>query len=349
MYVYIFLRKGVYPGRVNPLSFMKRNSRTLITTAGIAFLLVLLVICTGCTQQPAAQATVTPTATTAPATVSTTNVPTAVSTPVATPVTTVMSTPKPTVPPGGVQKVKVSGSTTVLPVAQNAADALMDANPAYDIQVSGGGSSVGITSVGEGTSDIGMSSRDVKAAEMTKYPALKIYTVANDGIAVIVNPANTVNALSLQEIKGIYKGEYNNWKQLGGPDMTIVVVGRDSASGTREYFFEAVMNKENFVSSMLEKNSNGAVKQTVQQTPGAIGYVSIGFLDPAVKALQIRVKDTLITANSANVRNKTYPISRALYMITKGEPSAASKAYLDFVMGPDGQKIVTEEGYVPIL
>lgn len=300
---------------------MKTRSRTILTVGAIALLLVLLVVSTGCTEQHAGPST---------------------------PGTPTHGTPQPTAAPGAIQKIKVSGSTTVLPIAQQAAEAFMDEHANFDIQVTGGGSSVGITSIGEDTSDIGMSSRDVKATEMTKYPGLKIFTIANDGIAVIANPQNTVSALSLQEIKGIYKGELTNWNQVGGPDMTIVVVGRDSASGTREYFFEAVMNKEDFAPGMLEKNSNGAVKQTIQQTPGAIGYVSIGYLDSDVKALDIRQNGTTVSPTIENVMGKSYPVSRALYMMTNGEPSAAEKAFLDFILGPEGQKLVKEEGFVPL-
>ncbi|OPY40875.1 MAG: phosphate ABC transporter periplasmic substrate-binding protein PstS [Methanoregulaceae archaeon PtaU1.Bin222] len=300
---------------------MKTRSRTILTVGAIALLLVLLVVSTGCTQQQA--------------------VPSTTATPT-------HATPQMTGAPGGIQKIRVSGSTTVLPIAQKAAEAFMDAHASFDIQVTGGGSSVGITSVGEDTSDIGMSSRDVKSSELTKYPGLKVFTIASDGIAVIVNPRNTVSALSLEEIKSIYKGEITNWNQVGGPDMTIVVVGRDSASGTREYFFEAVMNKEDFAPGMLEKNSNGAVKQTIQQTPGAIGYVSIGYLDSEVKALDIRKDGTTVSPTIENVMAKTYPVSRALYMMTNGEPSAAEKAFIDFILGPVGQQLVKEEGFVPL-
>jgi len=300
---------------------MNTRSRTIFTVGAIALLLVLLVVSTGCTDQQAAHST---------------------------PGTPTHATPQSTAAPGAIQKLKVSGSTTVLPIAQKAAEAYMDTHANFDIQVTGGGSSVGITSVGEGTSDIGMSSRDVKSSEMTKFPTLKVFTIASDGIAVIVNPQNMVSALSLDEVKGFFKGEYENWNQLGGPDMAIVIVGRDSASGTREYFFEAVMNKEDFASGMLEKNSNGAVKQTIQQTPGAIGYVSIGYLDSEVKALGIMQNGTTVSPTIENVKNKSYPISRALYMITEGEPSSAEKAFLDFVIGEEGQKLVAEEGFVPV-
>ncbi|MDD4254860.1 MAG: phosphate ABC transporter substrate-binding protein [Methanofollis sp.] len=246
------------------------------------------------------------------------------------------------------ESLSVTGSTTVLPVAQKAAEAYMDTDLQADIQVSGGGSSVGVQAVGEGTADIGMASRDLKDSEKEKYPDLVQHVVAKDGIAVIVHPANTVETVTTAQVKAIYQGAITNWKELGGPDMAVVVVGRDSASGTREFFQEAVMNKEDFVPSQLEKNSNGAVKQTIAQTPGAIGYVGLGYIDPTVKALKVDVNGTAVKPTVAAVVSGDYPIARSLNMFTKGEASGLAKEYLDFIVSPEGQKIVEEEGFVPV-
>nr|WP_245529339.1 phosphate ABC transporter substrate-binding protein [Methanofollis liminatans] len=255
------------------------------------------------------------------------------------------TTPSTTAAPT-VQSISVTGSTTVLPIAQKAAESYMDANAYADIQVSGGGSGAGVQAVGEGTADIGMASRDLKAAEKEKYPDLVQYVVARDGIAVIVNPAVAVNSLTTEQIKAIYTGETKNWKELGGSDMTIVVIGRDSSSGTREFFSEKVMEKADYVSTQLEKNSNGAVKQTVAQTPGAIGYVGLGYLDATVKALKIDADGTLVEPSIETVTSGDYPIARTLNMFTKGEASGLSKDYLDYILSPAGQKIVEEEGFV---
>lgn len=254
--------------------------------------------------------------------------------------------PSPTAPQ--VTTLKVTGSTTVLPIAQAAADAYMADYATADIQVTGGGSSVGVQAIGEGTADIGMSSRDLKSEEKTKYPNLVVTTIANDGIGVIVNPANTVTSLTLAQVKEIYKGNVTNWKDVGGPDQVIVVVGRDSASGTREFFYESVMKKEDFVPTQLEKNSNGAVKQTIVQTPGAIGYVGLGYIDADVKAVPIIVNGQPVEPTIENVVAKTYPISRPLLMITQGAPSGLAKDYIDFILSPAGQQIISDEGFVPI-
>ncbi|WP_235809609.1 phosphate ABC transporter substrate-binding protein [Methanofollis ethanolicus] len=246
------------------------------------------------------------------------------------------------------ETISVTGSTTVLPIAQKAAEAYMDTHQQADIQVSGGGSSVGVQAVGEGTADIGMASRDLKDSEKQKYPDLVQHVVARDGIAVIVHPSNTVETITTAQAKAIYQGAITNWKEIGGPDMAVVVVGRDSASGTREFFQEAVMNKEDFVPTQLEKNSNGAVKQTIAQTPGAIGYVGLGYIDDTVKALSVDVNGTTVEPTVAAVVSGDYPIARSLNMFTKGEATGLAKEYLDFILSPEGQTIVEEEGFVPV-
>ncbi len=244
--------------------------------------------------------------------------------------------------------IKVTGSTTVLPIAQLAADAYMGTHPNADIQVTGGGSSVGVQAAGEKTADIGLSSRDVKSDELKKYPNLVITTIGKDGVALIVHPSNTINGLTATQIKDIYTGNYTNWKEVGGPDLAIVVVGRDSASGTREFFSEKVMHKGPFTSTQLEKNSNGAVQQTIAQTPGAIGYVGLGFIDNTVKAVKVDTNGALVEPTIANVLNGSYPLSRSLYMITNGQPTGLTKAYIDYVLSPKGQSILEKEGFVPV-
>ena len=251
-------------------------------------------------------------------------------------------------PAAETETISVTGSTTVLPLAQIAAEAYMETHPEADIQVSGGGSSVGVTAVGEGTAEIGMASRDLKSSESGAYPELVQHVVAKDAIAIIVNPSNTVSDLTVAQIKSIYLGESTNWKDVGGPDETIVVVGRDSASGTREYFLESVMNKEDFTTGQLEKNSNGAVRQTVAQTPGAIGYVGLGYIDATVKAVPVNTGNGLVEASVATALSGEYPIARGLNMFTVGEPTGLTADYLAFIMSPDGQALVAEEGFVPI-
>lgn len=255
---------------------------------------------------------------------------------------------------GQKQTIKISGSTTVLPIVQKAADEYMTAHPDADIQISGGGSGVGIKAIGAKTVDIGMSSREVKESEMASYPGLVVTTVAQDGIAVIVNPANEIQFITLDQIADIYLGKITKWTEISsanvpGTNNQIVVIGRDSASGTRSYFDEVILKGETATNKMLEKNSNGAVLQTVAQTPGSIGYVSIGFVSEDVKPVAIWYKsDKIVAPTLENVKTRTYPVSRDLYVITNGAPSGLAGDFISYILGPDGQKIVADEGYVTV-
>jgi phosphate transport system substrate-binding protein len=252
------------------------------------------------------------------------------------------------------QTIRISGSTTVLPIVQKAADQYMAAHSNADIQVSGGGSGVGIQAIGAKTVDIGMSSREVTAAEKAKYPSFVVTSVAQDGIAVVVNPVNTLQFITLDQVKNIYLGKITKWSEITGADVPgtnnqIVVIGRDSASGTRTYFDETVLLKATPTKQMLEKNSNGAVLQTVAQTPGSIGYISIGFVSKDVKALPIWYNaNKIVPASIENVKDKTYPVSRDLYVITNGQPSGLAGDFIQYILSPEGQKIVADEGYVTL-
>jgi phosphate transport system substrate-binding protein len=255
---------------------------------------------------------------------------------------------------GQTQTIRISGSTTVLPIVQKAADQYMATHPDADIQVSGGGSGVGIQAISAKTVDIGMSSREVTKDEMAKNPGFVVTSVAKDGIAIVVNPANTIPYITLDQAKNIYLGKITKWTEIGGAGIPgtnnqIVVVGRDSASGTRTYFDETILAKATPASKMLEKNSNGAVLQTIAQTPGSVGYISIGFVSKDVRALPIWYNaQKIVPATLDNVKTRTYPVSRDLYVITNGQPSGLAGDFIRYILSADGQKIVADEGYVPL-
>jgi len=326
----------------------KRSSYVFVTVCLAALLLVSL-LAAGCTDTSKS----TTSATTASATAVSTPAATAAATAASTVASTAAATPAAT-SSGQKQTITISGSTTVLPIVQKAADQYMAAHSDADIQVSGGGSGVGIQAIGAKTVDIGMSSREVTSAEKAKYPAFNIITVAHDGIAVIVNPQNEIQYITPDQVKNVYLGKVTKWTEISGANVpntnnAIVLVGRDSASGTRSYFDESVLLKATPSSKMLEKNSNGAVTQTIAQTPGAIGYVSIGYVSSDVKAVPIWYNaDKIITPSAATVKDKSYPLSRDLYIITNGQPSGLTKDFIDYILSADGQKIVADEGYVPI-
>ncbi len=324
---------------------MKRPT-TMIVILSLAGLLVLGLFTAGCTSN----GTTTTVATTVPAasptgiaslqaSVSTTGAPITTTAPVST---------------GKKETLRISGSTTVLPIVQKAADQYMVVHPEADIQISGGGSGVGIQAIGARTVDIGMTSRELTKDEMAKYPGFVVTTVAQDGIAVIVNPANEIQYITLDQVKGIYLGSITKWTQITGANVPgtnnqIVVIGRDSASGTRMYFDETLLLKVTPTKMMLEKNSNGAILQTVAQTPGSIGYVSIGFVSKDVKVLPIWYNaQNIVSPTIDKVKTKTYPVSRDLYIITNGQPGGLTGDFIRYILGPEGQKIVADEGYVTL-
>jgi phosphate transport system substrate-binding protein len=242
--------------------------------------------------------------------------------------------------------ITIRGSTTVLPIAQNAAEVFMDRNADVDISVQGGGSGVGVASIIDGTCDIADSSREVKENEIKEAQSrginLKANIVAMDGIAVIVHPSNTVAEISKEQIKNIYTGKFSNWSALGGADKKIVVVSRDIASGTFEAFNKLALNKEKVRPDALMQASNQGVATTVANTPLAIGYIGLGYLSSKVKALKV---DNVIPSEET-VLSKEYALARPLYMYTNGEPKGVVKEFIDFILGEEGQKLVEEIGFV---
>ena len=240
------------------------------------------------------------------------------------------------------ETISIAGSTTVLPVAQAAAEEYMNQHSNADIQVSGGGSGVGATSVIGGTADIGMLSRDLKASEK-EGNTLKEFVVGKDGIALVGHPSNTVSDLILEQVKAIYQGTITNWNEVGGADSEIVLIGRDSSSGTREFFTEFVLDKEDAAKEMQELNSNGAVAQAVSITPGAIGYVSLEYVDDSLKAFSIGG----VAPTVDNVISGIYEINRPLLMITNGEPEGLAADYLAFILSEEGQQILKDSGFIP--
>jgi len=244
------------------------------------------------------------------------------------------------------KKVIIEGSTTVLPIAQAAAETFMRQNPETDIVVRGGGSGVGIASLIDKTCDIADSSRAIKDSELDKAVTNGVdpraHVIAMDGIVLIVNPANSLNALSKKQIKDIYTGSISNWKELGGNDEKIVVVSRDSSSGTFEAFGTLVLGGAKVRPEALLQASNQAVASVIARTQGAIGYVGLGYISSEVKALQV---DGVMPSKETVLTDK-YPVSRPLYMYTNGAANGTTKDFIDFIMSKEGQKIVDEQGYV---
>ena len=245
------------------------------------------------------------------------------------------------------QELTLQGSTTVLPIAQASAEAYMEKHPDADIMVRGGGSGTGIAALIDGATDIANSSRPMKTKEMKQAREKGVNPVgtviALDGIAVIVHRSNPINEISLEDLKKIYTGNTSNWSSLGAKGK-IVVVSRDAASGTFEVFNEKVLTGAKLTESALMQASNLEIARTVEQTPGGIGYVGLGYISDKVKVLKVNG----VTPSEQTVRNGSYPLARPLYMYTNGAPKGLAKSFIDFILSNEGQKIVRDNGFVPV-
>lgn len=245
--------------------------------------------------------------------------------------------------------ITIEGSDTMVNLAQAWAESYMGTNSGVAITVKGGGSGVGIASLVNGTVDYANASRAMKPEEITADKAAghtPLETaVARDGIAVIVNSANSVKALSTDQLGKIYRGEIANWKDVGGKDAPIVLLGRDTSSGTYEFFNEAVVGKDaKYAKSMRNMQSSQAIVDEVKGNANAIGYVGMGYEEPAIAVLQVDGKAATVAA----VKDGSYALSRDLYMYSNGAPTGAAKKYLDWILSAAGQKIVEQEGFVAL-
>ncbi|MCL2680449.1 MAG: phosphate ABC transporter substrate-binding protein [Coriobacteriia bacterium] len=245
--------------------------------------------------------------------------------------------------------IVVSGSTTLLPIAEVAAQEFEAIHPEYNVLVSGMGTSAGIEAVGiTGTADIGTASRELRGDEQ----ALNLIEipVAYDGIAVIVHPTNPINDLTVAQVRDIFTGAVKNWSELGGDDLPIVIINRDEASGTRSAFASSVMDGQTFEINSVVLPGTGQVREVVSRTPEAIGYISVGFVEPRhvdtiVKALSLNG----IYADDENIISGEYPIARALHFLTNGVPTGAVRQYIQFVLSPQVQQgAVRDAGFLPV-
>ena len=260
------------------------------------------------------------------------------------------------------QKVTIAGSTTILPISEAWASA-SGAQSNLIVSVQGGGSTSGINLVKKGEVDIGASSRELNLSE--KY-GLQVIEIAHDALAIIVHPDNPVSNITVEQLRAIFSGEITNWAELGGTNKSIQVINRESGSGTRSTFEDLIMcqeiqikpeTRENLPEKKATKqcaqmmlnsivfNSNSEVKRSIHVSPNSIGYISWAFLDQNVKALNLNT----VAPTYQNINNSTYPLYRNLYYLVKDNVfSTGVDQYLEFVLSPEGQALLLNEGFLPI-
>jgi len=242
------------------------------------------------------------------------------------------------------EEIIVSGSTTVQPLAELLAERYEADHGDVQIVVQGGGSSVGVKSIDNGTAHIGMASREIKESEIAENPEIVIHTIARDGIAIVTYPGFAVDELTMDQVRDIFAGEITRWNAVGGPNEMITVVAREEGSGTRAAFEELVLGESLMSADAILQPSNGAVRTTVTSTPGAIAYISFGYMDDSTMPVSINGA----APSAETVESGEYPVYRPLNMVTFGEPEGAVAQWLDFIKGADGQAIVAAEGYLPV-
>jgi phosphate transport system substrate-binding protein len=256
--------------------------------------------------------------------------------------------------------LQIKGSDTMVNLGQAWAEAYMKQNPGTSIAVTGGGSGTGISAMVNNTCNIAEVSREMKESEIKLveskgFTPIKII-VALDGLAVVVNPANKISELTIDQLADVFTGKIKNWKELGGRDAKIVLLSREVNSGTHVYFKEHILrhgkldNKEEFTPEALLLSSSQAIADEVSQNLDAIGYYGMGYITTKEKALKI-AKDKnspAITPTMDNVISGAYPISRPLLMYSKGEPTGLVKSFIDYVLSLAGQEVVKKLDFVPV-
>jgi phosphate transport system substrate-binding protein len=235
--------------------------------------------------------------------------------------------------------VIIAGSTSVQPYAEVLVEEFMILNPQNVIDIQGGGSSAGITAVETGTAEIGMSSRFLKDSEKHLWSI----EIAKDGLAMIVNPRNPIQNLTINQIRGIYTADIKNWSELGGSNARIHIIAREEGSGTRSAFEEMMMDGRRITPRAIVQASNGAVRQLVAGDPHSIGFISLGLVDETVKAISLHG----VPATRENIINGTYELYRPFLFISKEQPVDTVMEFIDFILSPEGQRLLADEGLIP--
>ncbi|MFH1881816.1 MAG: phosphate ABC transporter substrate-binding protein [Planctomycetota bacterium] len=253
--------------------------------------------------------------------------------------------------------VTVKGSDTMVHLVTNWAEVFMRQNPGMEVSVTGGGSGTGIAALLNGTTDICAASRSIKENELTLAIQKDIHpheiVVARDGIVVVVNPDNPINELTTGQLRKIFTGDFPRWSDVGGPDEEIIVLSRESSSGTYVFFQEMVLKKQDYRLDAKLLPATSAIIQSASTDKWAIGYVGLGYAIAAtdkVKIIAVKADDksAAVIPSDQTVKSGQYPIARPLYLYLDGEPDGTIKKFIDFCLSSEGQSIVTETGYIAI-
>ncbi|MGL4293250.1 MAG: phosphate ABC transporter substrate-binding protein [Bacteroidales bacterium] len=250
------------------------------------------------------------------------------------------------------QAQRIKGSDTTLPLTQRLAEAFLKQNKGVKISVTGGGSGVGIAALEESNTDIAMSSRTIKPEETErlrrKNKKPKETIIAYDALAVIVNPQNPVSKLTREQLEGIFRGKIKNWKEVGGENQKIIVYTRESSSGTYDFFLQKVMKRRNFSPAALSMPATGAIQESIRQTPGAIGYVGVSYIDHLKPiAVSFDKGKNYYLPDQKNTEDGKYPIIRPLYFYYLPASYSLIKPFLSFIQSSEGEKIISTMGYIP--
>lgn len=249
--------------------------------------------------------------------------------------------------------ITIKGSDTTLPISQKLAEQYMLENSGETLIVTGGGSGVGISSLMAETTDIAQSSRKIKFDEVLKIEdagkSIEEIVIAYDAMAIVVHPENKVSDLTRQQLEDIFTGKIQNWSELGGDDLKIIPYSRETSSGTYEFFKESVLNDKNYVNGIMSMPATGAIIQSVNQTPGAIGYVGLAYLNEDVKAINISYDgENFVQPSIENAKNNTYPVVRPLYFYHSTDVNENVKKFIEYSLSPTGQKLIEEIGFITV-
>jgi phosphate transport system substrate-binding protein len=262
--------------------------------------------------------------------------------------------------PGALASIQNKGSDTMVNLALAWAEAYRKIQPGVEVAVTGGGSGTGVAALINQTVDMANASRQIKPEELAQAEANSVepveHVVAGDAIAVVVHPSNPVDGLTLAQLSGIFSGKITNWGQVGGEDRPIVVLSRESNSGTHVFFLEKVVRQGNakdktlFSPDTLLMPSSEGISAEVRQNPNAIGYDGLGYVTPDQKVVAVAPAEgaAYVLPSVESVKDGSYPIARPLYIYTVGQPQGAIAAYLDWILSPEGQGIVQSQGFVPL-